>query len=151
MQLHHSKHHQAYVSNLNVFEAKYADAQASRDLKSMISLQGALKFNGGGHINHSIFWTNLAPPKLGGGEAPTGNILSQINKDFGSVDSLTAKFNAESAGVQGSGWGWLGWNKTASRLEIATTGNQDPLLRAYFYFLVRFDGLSRAFSVSSNC
>jgi superoxide dismutase, Fe-Mn family len=63
---------QAYVNSLNVAEEKLAEALAKKDLAATIALQPALKFNGGGHINHSIFWTNLAPPKLGGGEPPSG-------------------------------------------------------------------------------
>jgi Fe-Mn family superoxide dismutase len=59
MKIHHTKHHQAYVTNLNLFEEKLAEAQAKKDLTAQISLQSALKFNGGGHINHTIFWTNL--------------------------------------------------------------------------------------------
>merc|ERR1711862_312249 len=61
MQLHHSKHHQTYVNNLNVLEEKLADAVAKNDVSSVIGLHGALKFNGGGHLNHSIFWQNLCP------------------------------------------------------------------------------------------
>ncbi len=68
MQLHHSKHHQTYVNNLNVFEEKMDAAQSKKNIADQIALQGAIKFNGGGHINHSIFWTNLAPVKNGGGE-----------------------------------------------------------------------------------
>lgn len=131
MQLHHSKHHATYVTNLNVTESKLVDAQSSKDIKSMIALQGSLKFNGGGHVNHSIFWTNLAPTKLGGGELGKGALLDQINKDFGSYENFVKKFSADAAAVQGSGWGWLGWNKEGKRLEIATTFNQDPLLREY--------------------
>lgn len=72
MALHHSKHHQAYVNGLNQAEEQYADADHKGDLRTKIGLQGMLKFNGGGHINHSIFWTNLAPQKSGGGEPPKG-------------------------------------------------------------------------------
>ena len=72
MELHHSKHHAAYVNNYNAAEEKLNEALAKGDLAGAIALQPALRFNGGGHINHSIFWTNLAPPKEGGGEGPTG-------------------------------------------------------------------------------
>jgi len=63
MELHHKKHHATYVNNLNAALEKYSGAQAKNDVATMISLQGAIKFNGGGHVNHSIFWTNLAPTK----------------------------------------------------------------------------------------
>jgi superoxide dismutase len=81
-----------------------------------------------GHINHSIFWTNLAPIKKGGGDPPKGALLQAIQKEFGTLDSFIAKFNAQTAAVQGSGWGWLGYNKAYKRLEISSTANQDPLV-----------------------
>jgi superoxide dismutase, Fe-Mn family len=102
-------------------------------------LQSALKFNGGGHINHCIFWTNLCKD----GSEPSGHLLQQINKDFGSVQSMKDKLSAISIAIQGlykkifnlvknilfkgSGWGWLGYNKEAKRLELACCPNQDPL------------------------
>ncbi len=81
-----------------------------------------------GHINHTLFWNNLAPAKQGGGELSSGALQSAIEKDFGSLDGLKTKFNASLAGIQGSGWGWLGYDKEAKKLEILTTANQDPLL-----------------------
>ena len=72
MQLHHSKHHQTYVTNLNVFEEKMDTALTKKDVKEQIALQSALKFNGGGHLNHTQFWTNLAPVKNGGGNLEKG-------------------------------------------------------------------------------
>ncbi|KAK4325899.1 hypothetical protein Pmani_003555 [Petrolisthes manimaculis] len=123
MQLHHSKHHQTYVNNLNVAEEKLGEAQAKGDVNTVISLAPALKFNGGGHINHTIFWQNLAP---GGGE-PEGELLAAINKDFGSVEAMKNQLSAATVAVQGSGWGWLGYNKQKGALQIATCANQDPL------------------------
>lgn len=114
MQLHHSKHHQTYVNNLNAAQEKLEDAIAKNDVSAQIELQSAIKFNGGGHINHSIFWTNLASTKEGGGELKgnyrdlqTGALLNAISKDFGSLEVFTEKFNTSTAAVQGSGWGWL--------------------------------------------
>jgi len=124
MQLHHSKHHATYVANLNVAEDKLAEAKAKGDVGAVIALGPALRFNGGGHINHSIFWANLSPK--GGGE-PSGDLADLIKRDFGSFDTLKQRLSASTVGVQGSGWGWLGYNKVAKRLEIATCGNQDPL------------------------
>ncbi|XP_042880373.1 superoxide dismutase [Mn], mitochondrial-like [Penaeus japonicus] len=123
MQLHHSKHHQTYVNNLNVAEEKLAEAQAKGDVNTVISLAPALKFNGGGHINHTIFWQNLSPD---GGE-PQGDLLAAINRDFGSIDAMKAQLSAATVAVQGSGWGWLGCNKQKGTLHIATCPNQDPL------------------------
>eukprot|EP00051_Salpingoeca_urceolata_P026476 m.477438 g.477438 ORF g.477438 m.477438 type:complete len:233 (-) comp20845_c0_seq1:155-853(-) len=127
MEIHHAKHHQTYVNNLNALEEQHAEAVGTGDIAKVISLQGGLKFNGGGHINHTIFWTNLAPSSQGGGDEPTGDLLSAINKDFGSLDKFRDDFSAKTVAVQGSGWGWLGFNKAAGRLEIATCANQDPL------------------------
>ena len=126
-QIHHAKHHQAYVTNLNAALQQYAEAQQKNDMQKMIALQGAIKFNGGGHVNHSLFWQNLAAPKEGGGEPPTGALADAINAQFGSLDAFVAKFNSQTAAVQGSGWGWLGLNKETGKVAIATTANQDPL------------------------
>ncbi|KAL1921207.1 uncharacterized protein VTP21DRAFT_10923 [Calcarisporiella thermophila] len=128
MELHHSKHHAAYVAGYNTAAEKLEAAVANQDVLAQISLQSALKFNGGGHTNHSLFWKNLAPPKKGGGEPPKGALLTAIQEQFGSLDAFISQFNTTTAAVQGSGWGWLGFNKQAKRLEIATTPNQDPLI-----------------------
>jgi Fe-Mn family superoxide dismutase len=145
MKLHHQKHHATYVNNLNVAEEKFNDAKAkstdsktvssldsnidclchSDDLNTMIHLQPALRFNGGGHINHSIFWQVLSPKE--GGNQPSGALADQITKDFGSFDKMMTQLSNASVGVQGSGWGWLGYNKPEQRLQIATCSNQDPL------------------------
>jgi Fe-Mn family superoxide dismutase len=126
MELHYSKHHQAYVTGLNAAEEAYLKAPSTRD---RIALQAALKFNGGGHINHSLFWKNLAPVKEGGGTLKDGGKLKNaIERDFGSVETFKKHFNAATVGIQGSGWGWLAYNPTSKALEIVTTANQDPLL-----------------------
>jgi len=124
MELHHKKHHQTYVNGLNDAEKKYASAH----LEERIELQKALKFNGGGHIKHSIFWKNLAPTSAGGGALKEGNLKDAIIRDFGSVEKFKESFNTKTAAIQGSGWGWLGFNPTTKKLEIVTTANQDPLL-----------------------
>ena len=94
------------------------------NLKTMITLGPALRFHGGGHINHSIFWQNLSPN--GGGE-PDGELLKAINKDFGSFESFKNTMSTATVGIQGSGWGWLGYNKSSKSLAIAACPNQDPL------------------------
>jgi len=127
MKIHHTKHHQTYVTNLNAALEQYADAQAKNDVTKMIALQPALRFNGGGHINHSIFWQNLASPKNGGGGAPSGELAKAIDAQFGSFAAFQTKFQTASVAVQGSGWGWLGYNAESKRVEIATLPNQDPL------------------------
>eukprot|EP00245_Coleochaete_scutata_P015585 TRINITY_DN7021_c0_g1_i1.p1 TRINITY_DN7021_c0_g1~~TRINITY_DN7021_c0_g1_i1.p1 ORF type:complete len:233 (-),score=49.08 TRINITY_DN7021_c0_g1_i1:340-1038(-) len=127
MKLHHQKHHQAYVTNFNKALEQYEEAEYKMDVLAQIALQSALKFNGGGHANHSLFWQNLAPPKEGGGEPPSGPLASAIEQEFGSLDNFITKFNAAGAGVQGSGWAWLGYDKSLKRIFIDTTSNQDPL------------------------
>ncbi len=127
MKLHYEKHHAAYVANLNKALEQYCEAEAKNDLPAMVALQQAIKFNGGGHINHSIFWTNLAPKNKGGGTPPNGKLAEAINKEFGSLDKFIEQFSAKTVAIQGSGWGWLGLNKAKDRLEIATCDNQDPL------------------------
>lgn len=101
-----------------------AEAQEKGDVSKVISLAPALRFNGGGHLNHSIFWTNLSP---NGGGDPSGELLEAINRDFGSVGNLKTRLSANTVAVQGSGWGWLGFDKVNKRLCIATCPNQDPL------------------------
>lgn len=128
MELHHSKHHQTYVNGLNAAEKSYSSAISSDDVKAQIKLQSALKFNGGGHINHSLFWKNLAPSSQGGGKLSDGKLKNAIESDFGSVEKFKEAFNAQTAAIQGSGWGWLGYNETTKKLEIVTTANQDPLV-----------------------
>ncbi|KAG5220071.1 manganese superoxide dismutase [Salix suchowensis] len=142
MKLHHQKHHQTYVNGLNAAEESYASAQST---KEQIKLQSALKFNGGGHINHSLFWKNLAPASGDGGKLPDGPLKQAIERDFGSVEEFKKRFNTTTAAVQGSGWGWLvriysrhpnvsvshylqGFNPTTEKLEVTTTPNQDPLI-----------------------
>jgi len=127
MKLHHTKHHQGYVTNFNVALEQYAEAQQKRDIPKMTALQPALRFNGGGHINHSIFWQNLANPKKAGGGRPSGALAAVIDKEFGSFDKFQTKFATVAAAVQGSGWGWLGFNKDTGRVELTSLPNQDPL------------------------
>ncbi len=127
MQLHHGKHHAAYVNNFNLLLPQYQEAESKGDVSKMISLQAGLRFNGGGHINHTIFWQNLAPISQGGGGAPTGKLAAAIEKEFGSFEAFKTKFNTQTAAVQGSGWGWLGFNPATCRLAITTLANQDPL------------------------
>lgn len=128
MTLHYTKHHQAYVNNLNAALEKHAEAEGKNDLSQMISLQQAIRFNGGGHLNHSIFWTNLAPINQGGGTLPSGQLAKAIDHAFGSFESFKEQFSAKATQLQGSGWVWLGYNPTTRHLEIATCDNQDPLV-----------------------
>ncbi len=145
MQLHYSKHHHAYVTNLNAALEKYHAAESKGEIASMIALQQAIKFNGGGHVNHSIFWTNLAPIDRGGGEAPKGQLSTAIHAEFGSLDNLIEKLSAAAVAVQGSGWGWLGLNQANGKLVIATCSNQDPLSTLGFVPLLGIDVWEHAY------
>ncbi|MEI6531323.1 MAG: superoxide dismutase [Chlamydiota bacterium] len=127
MRLHHTKHHQAYVNNLNAALESYKKAEEKNDLQAMIALEPAIRFNGGGHVNHSLFWTNLAPQDQGGGGEPTGDLMHHLEEQFGFFDNFIDRFSAAAVGIQGSGWAFLGFNKITGKLVIATTANQDPL------------------------
>lgn len=127
MELHYSKHHKGYVTNLNTALEKYFQASDKRDLAQMIATQLAIQFNGGGNINHSIFWTNLAPEKQGGGKEPSGELATAIKKEFNTFQDFVEKFTTKTVAIQGSGWGWLGYCKEKKILEITTCQNQDPL------------------------
>jgi superoxide dismutase, Fe-Mn family len=145
MQLHYSKHHNAYVTNLNSAMEKYLDAEAKRDVAAMIALQQAIRFNGGGHVNHSIFWTNLAPVGKGGGEAPKGELAIALQTEFGSMDGFVEKLSNAAVGIQGSGWGWLGYQKAGGKLVVATCSNQDPLSTLGFVPLLGIDVWEHAY------
>lgn len=124
MELHHQKHHKAYVTNFNVAQEKLAEAQAKGDFSTAIAMQPAIKFNGGGHVNHSMFWKCLTAPK--DYALPEGALLKMIERDFGSLSAMQDTFTAATVAVQGSGWGWLGYDKANKRLAVTTTANQDP-------------------------
>ena len=133
MELHHSKHHQTYITNLNAALKSQAEAVHTSDITTQVSLQQGIKFNAGGHINHSLFWQNLAPassPEARSSAAP--QLIKQIQAVWGDEAKFRDAFKAALLGIQGSGWGWLGYNKAANKLEIVTTPNQDPLLSVFF-------------------
>jgi len=111
MTIHHTKHHNTYVTNLNAGLEKLDAALSASDVSGIIALQGALKFNGGGHLNHTLFWENLSPEK----SAPTGDLESAIKSSFGDFEAMKAELSAKTVAVQGSGWGWLGYNASTGK------------------------------------
>jgi len=115
MELHHDKHHKAYVDGANAAVAKLAEAREANDFANVNKLQKDLAFNLAGHVNHTVFWTNLSPD---GGGKPEGEIASAIDDNFGSFDKFVAHFTAVAAGVQGSGWGALVWDSLGEKLLI---------------------------------
>ncbi len=126
MQIHHDKHHQGYVDNLN--KAIAGTEHENKSLEELVrnagSISPAVRNNGGGHWNHSFFWEILAP---NAGGQPSGKIAEAINNSFGSFDALKEKFNAAGATRFGSGWAWL--IVKDGKLEVSSTPNQDnPLM-----------------------
>ena len=128
MELHHSKHHQTYVNSYNNFTEQLASATSSEDPAAQIALQPLINFHGGGHINHSLFWENLAPKSSGGGEPPSGKLGNAIDQAYGSLDNLKKIINTKLAGIQGSGWAWLVKDTETGALQVRTYANQDPVV-----------------------
>ena len=134
MQIHHGKHHAAYVNNLNTALEKHPDLQGKsaeeliKDLSALPeAIRGPVRNNGGGHVNHTMFWQIMGPN--GGGE-PTGELADAIRQKFGSFDELKQKVNAAATGQFGSGWGWLVAGDGG--LEVYATPNQDsPLMKGH--------------------
>ncbi len=131
MEIHHDKHHAAYVTNLNKALEGHDDL-ASLSVEDLLSnfdnvpeaIKGAVRNHGGGHANHSLFWKTIGP---GGGGAPSGALADAINSAFGSFDDFQAAFQAASMGQFGSGWGWL--VQSGSGVEVIARPNQDsPLM-----------------------
>ena len=127
MQIHHGKHHNAYVTNLNAALDKHPDLQSKsaedliRDLAAVPeAIRTAVRNNGGGHVNHTMFWEIMGPGK---GGAPSGKIAEAINGTFGSFDSFKDQMNKGGAGRFGSGWVWLVDN--GGKLAVESTANQD--------------------------
>jgi Fe-Mn family superoxide dismutase len=115
MELHHGKHHAAYVKNANETIARLDEARDSGDVARLAALERALAFNLSGHVLHSIFWQNLTPQ---GGDKPAGELGQAIDRDFGSFDQFRRTMVAVAAGIMGSGWGALVWEPMAERLMI---------------------------------
>src|ERR1700728_1997363 len=136
MEIHHDKHHQDYITNLNK-ALESAPELANKTVEELLAnncaivpdaIKTAVRNNGGGHANHSLFWTILGPHA---GGAPVGNLASAINSAFGSFDTFKEKFAAAGATRFGSGWAWL--LKTGSGVELTSTANQDsPLMEGKF-------------------
>lgn len=120
MELHYTKHHQTYVNGYNAAIEQLQEAQAKNNIAAQISLKPAINFNGGGHLNHSLFWENLAPKSAGGGEPPSGALAKAIDETYGSLANFQGQANAALASIQGSGWAWLVKDKTTGGIGIRT-------------------------------
>ncbi|MFJ3383869.1 MULTISPECIES: superoxide dismutase [unclassified Curtobacterium] len=112
MQLHHDKHHQTYVTGANTALEQLAEARESGSLANVNKLEKDLAFNLGGHVNHSIFWTNLGPDT----KVPEGELAAAIDEFFGSFEKFQAQFTAVATGIQGSGWSVLAWDTVGQKL-----------------------------------
>ncbi|MEM7353751.1 MAG: superoxide dismutase [Acidobacteriota bacterium] len=127
MEIHHDKHHAAYVTNLNkaLEDVDTGDQTIEQILQNLDAIPEAKRQavinHGGGHANHSLFWQILTP---GGAKAPSGQLASDIDRDFGSFDDFKQQFSAASVGQFGSGWGWL-VRDADGKLSVMGTANQD--------------------------
>lgn len=142
MQLHHSKHHQTYVTGLNTTLGQLAEAREKGELGAIAGLEKALAFNLGGHINHSVFWNNLSPD---GGDKPTGELAAAIDAHFGSFDQFRAHLTATATTIQGSGWAILAWEPLGQRLLIVQLYDQQANIPAGLVPIVMLDMWEHAF------
>jgi superoxide dismutase, Fe-Mn family len=137
MEIHHDRHHKAYVDNLNKALEAHAALQSKsieellRGFKSLPeAIQAAVRNNGGGHANHSLFWEIMAKPGAGGGGEPSGALKTAIDAAFGAFQGFKDKIKAAATTRFGSGWSWLVWDGKA--LQIYSTANQDsPLMEGH--------------------
>ena len=135
MEIHHGKHHQAYINNANAAleGTEWAKKSVEEVLKNLDAIpeniRGAVRNNAGGHANHSLFWTVLAPAGKGGGGAPSGALADAIKATFGSFDAFKEQFAKAGATRFGSGWAWLSVDGSGN-LVVESTPNQDSPLSA---------------------
>ncbi len=148
MKFHHDKHHAAYVKNLNAAVAKYPQLKTKTVEELLLNLttlpkdiQTIVRNNGGGHLNHSMFWQLMGPK---GGGAPTGAIAAAINSNFGSFDKFKTQFNEAGTKVFGSGWVWLARSKDR-KLQIISTPNQDNPITQGLYPIMGNDVWEHAY------
>ena len=115
LELHHGKHHAAYVAGANTTLERLAEARAKRDFAAINLLQKNLAFHLSGHVLHSLFWKNLSPE---GGGKPTGKLASTLTEFFGTFEAFQAQLSEAALAIQGSGWGTLAWEPLAKRLMV---------------------------------
>jgi Fe-Mn family superoxide dismutase len=142
MELHHSKHHAAYVAGANGALEQLAEAREKNDFANINKLQKDLAFHLSGHINHSIFWKNLAPANS---DRPGGELDSAITEFFGSFEAFQLHFNAAAMGIQGSGWAFLAWDSLGQRLIIEQLYDQQSNVATASVPLLMLDMWEHAF------
>jgi Fe-Mn family superoxide dismutase len=127
MELHHDKHHAAYVKGLNEAEAALAKARAANDFAAIQTLSKKAAFHGAGHALHSLFWKVMAPAGKGGGGEPAGDLADRIKRDFGSFAAFKGQFSAAAAAVEGNGWALLTYRAEDDRLLVLQAENHQKL------------------------
>jgi Fe-Mn family superoxide dismutase len=152
MKLHHDKHHQAYITNLNAAIEKHPElgSKSAEDLIADLNalpedVRGPIRNNGGGHVNHTMFWEIMKP---GGGGEPTGKISEHIKKDFGSFEGFKKQFNEAGVKQFGSGWAWL--VSKGGKLTIISTANQDSPLSQNLFPILGNDVWEHAYYLKYN-
>jgi len=152
MKLHHDKHHQAYITKLNGAIEKHPEL-GTKDPEDLLrnldavpaDVRGVVRNNGGGHVNHTMFWQIMKP---GGGGEPTGKIGEQLKKDFGSFEDFKTKFNEAGANQFGSGWAWL--VSEGGKLKVMSLPNQDSPLSQGLYPIMGNDVWEHAYYLKYN-
>jgi superoxide dismutase, Fe-Mn family len=126
MDIHYNRHHKTYLTNLNAALATHADALSAGDLVKQLELQSAIKFNAGGHINHTLFWQSLAPASTGVNDPSSAPQLSSaIAERWITIGAFKAAFEAVALAIQGSGWVWLVKDASSPELELTISKDQD--------------------------
>ncbi|WP_026877894.1 superoxide dismutase [Jiangella gansuensis] len=142
MELHHSKHHQTYVTGTNTALEQLEEARSANKLDTVNQLQKNLAFNLAGHVNHTVFWNNLSPE---GGDKPDGELGAAVDEFFGSFDGFRAHYTAAALGIQGSGWSILAWESIGQRLVIEQLYDHQGNLAAGTVPLLMLDMWEHAF------
>jgi Fe-Mn family superoxide dismutase len=142
MELHHDKHHAAYVAGANTALEKMAEARAKGDAAAAAKLSKDLQFSLGGHVNHSVFWQNLSPE---GGDKPTGELAAAIDEFFGSFDAFRDHFTAAATTIQGSGWAILAYEPIGGNLVIEQMYDQQNGVPVATIPLLQLDMWEHAF------
>ncbi len=142
VELHHDKHHAAYVAGANATLDKLVEARASGDYGAIVGLEKTLAFNVSGHVLHSIFWKNLSPD---GGDKPEGDLAAALDEYFGDFESFKAQLNQASSTIQGSGWGALAWEPLGQRLIVEQVYDHQGNIGQGAIPLLVFDAWEHAF------
>ena len=125
LDFHFGKHHRTYVNNLNNLLEQQAEFSVTGNLQKAIGLSQQIKFNGGGHLNHEFFWDSLCPQADSCLPEEGSELHKYIVEGWGTLENFVTMFNARTASIQGSGWGWLVYNKQKDALSFRATANQD--------------------------